>query len=131
VSGDQRGAPLGGGGQLRVTLVRRDEERVVRRHPARGLPHALHCHELGRVRGESVQLDQMPVLAQPAHAVFFEAMAGRVVDDQEDLAASGGRRKPHEVASKSVTIRAPLTVAGRVEAFALIASWGFHCARSR
>jgi hypothetical protein len=34
-----------------------------------------------------VQLDQMPVRAQPAYAVFFEAMAGRVVDDQEHLAA--------------------------------------------
>lgn len=90
MSGDQRGAPLErveGGGQLRVALVGRDEERVVRRQLARRLPDALHRHELGRVRGEPVQLDQMPVLAEPADAVFIEAVTGRVVDDEEDLAA--------------------------------------------
>ena len=90
MSGDQRRSSLEhieGGGQLRVPLVRRDEERIVRGHLARRLPHALHRHELGRVRREPMQLDQMPALAQPAHSILFEAMAGRVVDDQEYLAA--------------------------------------------
>src|SRR5882672_2979231 len=73
-------------GQLGVALVRGDEERVVRRELARRLPHALHGHELRRVGREAMELDAAAIRAQPALAVLVELVAGRVVDDQEDLA---------------------------------------------
>jgi hypothetical protein len=52
------------------------------------LPDALDAVELGRVRRKPEQLDAVPILGQPLLSLFFEIVAGAVVDDQEDLASA-------------------------------------------
>src|SRR4051812_7768375 len=73
-------------GQLGIALVRRDEERIVRREFARRLPHTFHRHELWRVGRQAMERDAVAIVAQPALAVLLELVTGRVVDDEEDLA---------------------------------------------
>jgi len=85
-------------GQLGVALIGSDKEGVVGCELARRLSHALHRHELRRVRRQTIELDATSVLAQPAVAIRFELMAGRVVDDQEE---------PRPLTQDSARVRLP------------------------
>src|ERR1700761_555387 len=74
------------------------------------LPYALNRVVLGRVRRQTKQLEPPTVLGEPLLPVFLEVVAGTVVDDQEDLAATVchellqelEEREPVEDGSKAV-----------------------------
>lgn len=88
---DEGGRPLEaaeGGAEGEVALVAGDEEGVVRGVLAGRLPDSLDGHVLRRVGRKAVKLDPVPISSEPDLSVGIEAMAGAVVDDEEDLAAS-------------------------------------------
>lgn len=89
MSRDQAGlSPKGCEGLAKrcVTLVGGRVEPVVRCHLPRHFPDWLDGIQLRRVRRESVQFDPVPILSEPLFAFRWKVVAGRIVDDEEDLA---------------------------------------------
>src|SRR5688500_1095022 len=78
------------GGESGVTVGRGPEEAVVGGGLLGGLPDTLDGIELRRVRREAEELDAVTAPCEPLLAGGVEVVAGPVVDDEEDLAATAG-----------------------------------------
>lgn len=59
-----------------ASLVWGDEEGIVRREPARCLPHAFHRHEARGVGRQATEFDVMAILAPPTLALAGEPVTG-------------------------------------------------------
>lgn len=92
-----RDEQVGRGAERHVPLEGVPEEAVVRGPLLGLLPGAFDRIEVGRVRRKPKELDAMTVVAQPLLALWFEVVAGPVVDDEEDLAPGVVHKLPQEI----------------------------------
>jgi hypothetical protein len=83
-------------GESAVAVGRRAEEAVVGRGLLGRLPDPLDGVELGGVGREAEELDAVMVGREPLLADLVEAVAGPVVDDEDDLTAEAADEMPEE-----------------------------------